>query len=491
MSRQSPDNEGYKPADLTPTEPAPPDPADLQLAPDKPLGYAWSLLFIVLLGLLAHGSTLTIIGASLREIADDMDASVSLLGWALTGAFLSQAIGSTIAGKLGDLYGHRRIYLIGSAIFVAGIFASGLAWGPLSLIGFRVLAGLGGSMMIPTGMAMIMIAFPPYARPRALGWFHAVATGGPAIGLAVGGSIVDLLGWRAVFFLYGPFALVGGVLAYMVFRPTPRQHGVSVDYFGAVLLAVIASSLLLAIDRGDALGFRHPFVIAMLVLFPLGLIVFLRVQSQKSMPLVPLEYFRLRNYSGPAVTMIVANFVYMGGFAITPLLLQDHFGFDLAVVTLLLLARPMTFSLASPFGGMMAQRAGESPAAVLGGFFMLLSMVIFALSPHIDMFFVVIIALVLSGACFGMVMPSMQIVVANTIPERDFGVAMGVIQTLSSLSVAAGIQTMLVVLGEARNPGAFTGAFLVGGVISLAGIVSASMIRSTMRHRQVVIPPPD
>lgn len=474
------DEESYQPV----------DPADLQLAPDKPLGYAWSLLFIVLLGLLAHGSTLTIIGASLRVIAEDMDASVTLLGWTLTGAFLSQAIGATIAGKLGDLYGHRRIYLAGSMIFVAGIFASGLAWDPLSLIGFRVMAGLGGSMMMPTGMAMIMIAFPPYVRPRALGWFHVVATGGPAIGLAVGGSIVDLLGWRAVFFLYGPFALAGGVLAYLVFRPTPRQHGVSVDYFGAALLAVISSSLLLGIDRGGALGFRHPFALAMFAVFPLGLIVFLRSQSRKPTPLVPLEYFRLRNYSGPAVTMTVANFVYMGGFAITPLLLQDHFGFGLSVVTLLLLARPMTFSLASPFGGMMAQRAGESPAAVLGTFFMLLSMVIFALSPHIDMFFVVVIALVLSGACFGMVMPSMQIVVANTIPERDLGVAMGVIQTLSSLSVAAGIQTMLVVLGKARNPGSFTSAFLVGAAISLVGIVSASVIRSTMRHKQVVIPPP-
>lgn len=481
MSRQSPENEGYRPV----------DPADLQLAPDKPIGYAWALLAIVLLGLLAHGSTLTIIGASLRVIAEDMDASVSLLGWALTGAFLAQAIGATIAGKLGDLYGHRRIYLAGSAIFVTGIFASGLAWDPLSLIGFRIMAGLGGSMMTPTGMAMIMIAFPPYARPRALGWFHAVATGGPAIGLAVGGSIVDFLGWRAVFFLYGPFALAGGVLAYKIFRPTPRQHGVSVDYFGAVLLAIIASSLLLAIDRGDALGFNHPFAVAMFVIFLAGLIFFLRAQKQNPMPLVPLEYFRLRNYSGPAVTMIVANFVYMGGFAITPLLLQDHFGFELSVVTLLLLARPMTFSLASPFGGMMAQRAGESPAAVLGSFFMLLSMLIFAVSPHIDMFFTVVIALVLSGACFGMVMPSMQIVVANTIPERDLGVAMGVIQTLSSLAVAAGIQTMLVVLGEARNPGAFTSAFLVGGAVSLVGIVSSNMIRSTMRHRQIVIPPPE
>ncbi len=474
-------------------------PEDTQLDPSKPIGYAWKLLFIVLLGLLAHGSTLTIIGASLKQISDDLDTTETLLAWTLTGAFLAQAIGTTIAGKLGDLYGHRNVYLAGCSLFVLGLFSSGFAWNPISLIGFRILSGLGGSMMIPTGMAMIMIAFPVNMRARALGWFHAVATGGPAVGLAVGGSVVDLLGWRAVFFLYGPFALAGGVFAYFVFRSTARKENVSVDYVGSVLLAVTATGLLLGIDRGASQGFGSGFALALLATGVMGFVLFLASQmrfesllskngslagakilaANRAQPLVPLKYFRLANYSGSAATLALTNFVYMGGFVVTPLLLQDHFGIELAVVTLFLLIRPLTFSLGSPFGGMLAKHPGERFATVLGSVCMVASMAVFAVSPHLDMLWMAIIGLALSGACFGFVMPSLQLVISKTIPPEDLGVAMGVTQTLSSLAVASGIQTLLLVLGDGRSPGDFSAAYLVGCGISILAVFSSSFIRSS------------
>jgi len=453
----------------------------------------------VLLGLLAHGSTLTILGASLKQISDDLNSTESLLAWTLTGAFLAQAIGTTIAGKLGDLYGHRKVYLAGCSLFVLGLFCSGLAWNPISLIGFRIVSGLGGAMMTPTGMAMMMIAFPVNVRARALGWFHAVATGGPALGLAVGGAIVDLLGWRAVFFLYSPFALAGGIFAYFVFRSSSRTENVSVDYVGSVLLAVTATGLLLGIDRGASLGFTSELPMALLGVGALGFLSFLASQSRpkhlisaidslpgfrsiasrRAEPLVPLKYFHLPNYSGPAATLSLTNFVYMGGFVVTPLLLQDHFGIELSVVTLFLLIRPMTFSLGSPVGGMLAKYPGERFTTILGSSCMIASMLAFAASPHLDYLWLAIIGLALSGACFGFVMPSLQLVIVKTIPPQDLGVAMGITQTMASISVAAGIQILLLVLGNGRSPSDFSTAYLVGGAISVLAIFSSSFISSS------------
>ena len=488
------------PAGSEPAEPelAPPsyEPTDFELDPAKPVGYAWKLLFIVLLSLLAHGSTLSIVGASLKQISEDLDTTETFLAWTLTGPFLAQAIGTTIAGKLGDLYGHRNIYLVGSALFVAGLFSSGLAWDATSLIAFRIVSGLGGSMMIPTGMAMIMMAFPIYLRPRALGWFHAVATGAPALGLAVGGSLVDLLGWEAVFFLYGPFALTGAIFAYFTFRSTPRQENVSVDYIGSALLAVAAAGLLLGIDRGAILGFGSGLALTMLGAGLLGLALFVASQmkfhqlrrllpgsdkaaGKQAQPLVPLKYFRLPSYTGSVITIALTNFVYMGGFVITPLLLQEYFGIQLAVVTLLLLIRPATFSLSSPFGGLLAKKPGERFTAILGSSCMVVSMLAFAGSGHRDYVWLVVVGLALSGACFGLVMPSLQLVITHTIPPEDLGVAMGVTQTLASIAVASGIQTLLLVLGDGRSPGDFSTAYLVGCGVAVAAVLTASIVRST------------
>ena len=470
--------------------------ADFELDPAKPIGYAWKLLFIVLLSLLAHGSTLSIVGASLKQISEDLNTTEAFLAWTLTGPFLAQAIGTTIAGKLGDLYGHRNIYLMGSTLFVAGLFSSGLAWDATSLIAFRIVSGLGGSMMIPTGMAMIMMAFPVYLRPRALGWFHAVATGAPALGLAVGGSLVDLLGWEAVFFLYGPFALTGAIFAYFTFRSTPRQANVSVDYVGSALLAVAAAGVLLGIDRGAILGFGSSLALTMLGIGLLGFVMFLgsqmkfhqlrrflpgssRAAGKQAQPLVPLKYFRLPSYTGSVITIALTNFVYMGGFVITPLLLQEYFGIQLAVVTLLLLIRPLTFSLSSPFGGLLAKWPGERFTAILGSSCMIVSMLAFANSGHQDHVWLAVIGLALSGACFGLVMPSLQLVITHTIPSEDLGVAMGVTQTLASIAVASGIQTLLLVLGDGRSPGDFSSAYLVGCGVAVAAVLAASIVRST------------
>lgn len=478
--------DGFDGSDQKPSRDRPADeirPEDLVLEPSEPIGYAWKVLFIVLLALLAHGSTMTIIGASLKQISDDLDTSETLLAWTLTGAFLAQAIGTTIAGKLGDLYGHRRVYIAGSSLFVLGLFCCGFAWDPISLIGFRILSGLGGSMTTPTGMAMMLMAFPVNMRPRALGWFHAVVTGGPALGLAVGGSVVDILGWRSIFFLYGPVALMGGIFAYFVFRTTERKQNVSVDYVGSVLLAVTATGLLLGIDRGASWGFGSAPAVLLLGIGVAAFIVFLgsqtRLRSSDVIPLVPLKYFRLMNYTGSAATSALANFVYMGGFVVTPLLLQYHFGIELAVVTLFLLIRPMSFSMGSPVGGILAKNFGERFTTMLGSACMVVSMLAFAASPQLDMLWLAIAGLALSGACLGFVMPSLQLVISEAVPPDDLGVAMGVTQTLSSIAVATGIQTLLLVLGEGRSPGDFTTAYLVGCGISVFAIYTSSLITSS------------
>ena len=132
---------------------------------------------------------MTIIGASLSDIADGLDTTNATLSWAVTAPFLGLAAGTTVFGTIGDSWGHRRMLILGLAVFTAATAVCGLAWNPLSFIAFRALVGIGGAMMIPNGMAILMAAFPVNQRARAMGWFQFAAVGGPAIGLVTGGAL--------------------------------------------------------------------------------------------------------------------------------------------------------------------------------------------------------------------------------------------------------------------------------------------------------------
>jgi len=432
----------------------------------------------VLAGLFATGFTITIVAVSLGDIAKDLGTSPETLTWAVTGPWLVLALAMPIFGKLGDVRGHRRVYLWGFAGFTAGAALTALAFSGPSFIAARILGSLPGAAIGPTSMALIMRAFPESERVKAMGWWALVGAGAPVIGLVAGGPLVEAFGWRWLFVVQVPLCLAALGVAVIVLHETPRRAREPIDFAGAFAIGGATVSALLGLTFGARWGWTDPIVIALFVLAPVSLWAFVRCEQRADHPLLPLAFFRRRDFTASLVAQFGSNFAYMGGFIITPLLMDARFGFTVAATSLAMTVRPLSNSIASPVGGYVAARVGERRTAMFGTVLIAVSMVAFAAGAGSDALPFVFVALLLSGIGLGAAAPSLITVVANTVGSDDLGVANAAQQMVSQIGVVAGIQVLSTIQGGSDASGPFVVAYLVGAVLAVVGVFGAAAVRT-------------
>ena len=221
------------------------------------LNRQWAMLMVVLSGLFATSFTITVIVVSLDVIATDLNSTVSALNWSLTGPMLAFGVVGPAFGKAGDLWGHKRVYVLGLA--VAGVFAglTALAWNAASMIAFRILSASAGAATGPAAMAYINRLFPPHERVRPLSMWSFTTAGAPVLGVVLGAPLVEAIGWRMIFVVQAPLCVIGVVLAARMLPETERMKNVKFDIAGSFTLGLAATSLLLAVNRGRATDNQH------------------------------------------------------------------------------------------------------------------------------------------------------------------------------------------------------------------------------------------
>ena len=431
--------------------------------------YRWWVLWAVLFGLLAVNVTFTILAVALPRIGDDFGASANTMTWVITAPLLLFGVAAPVLGKAGDIWGHRRVYLlgmVGAAIAAAG---SALAWSAQSLIAVRALHGFEGAATGAASMAIIFSVFEPGDRVKAMGWWSLVGAGGPVLGVAIGGPVIQAFGWRWIFAAQVPFIIMAGIVAALVLPETSRGARERIDWAGAGALMVASLSLLMALNRGPEWGWSHPGVLAGFALAPVAILAFLRIEAGAAHPLLPLAYLKRRNFSAPIGQAVFSQFAYMGGFILAPLLLKKVFDYSETRIGLLVVARPLAFSISAPIAGYMAVRLGERTAAIAGTLAVIGSMGVFATITESSSDLVLISALVLSGVGLGVASPSVASSVGNAVDEKDLGIASAAQQLLTQIGLVAGIQIMQTVQA-AREPvvgtvEAFHQSYLLGGAV--------------------------
>lgn len=220
------------------------------------------VLVTALVGMFATTFPVTILAVALPQIADEFGESDATLTWVISAPMLASAVALPVLGKMGDLRGQRKVFLAGfiAATAVAGVTA--FAWSALALIALRTLTQVIGSATQPTSMALIMRAFPAEERVKAMGWWSLVGAGAPAIGLAVGGPLVDAVGWRVVFAIQAGLAVIPVIAAALVLEETPPAHrGARFDVGGAASIGFAAGGLMFALNQSADWGWAHPAVV--------------------------------------------------------------------------------------------------------------------------------------------------------------------------------------------------------------------------------------
>jgi EmrB/QacA subfamily drug resistance transporter len=448
--------------------------------------FPWLVLGTVLFGLFSVGFTITILAVSLSTIAKDVDSTKTTLTWVITGPLLAFGIVGPAFGKAGDLFGQKRVYLLGmlgSAVFAIGI---ALSWNAASLIAFRVLASGFGAATGPASMALIYSVFPQERRVQAMGYWSMVGAGAPVLGVVAGGPIVEALSWRVIFLVQAPLAVFGLLLAALVLPETERGARTRFDVLGTVLLGIGVTTVLFALNRGPVLGWSSVVVLGGFIVSPIAVVLFVVWERRAPSPLLRLDYFRSRNVAAPIATQFFTNFAYMGGFIITPFLLDDVFGYGETRVGLLSISRPLTFAIAAPIAGYVALRLGERMMGVAGAALVAVSMVLLARVGASSSDWLVVLGLAVSGMGLGTSSPSMAATIANAVDEADLGIAGAAQQMMTQIGVVAGIQLMQTVQAAGESSAGLVGsyhrAYLLGAVVAAFGIVSASFIHRSPRQ---------
>lgn len=447
--------------------------------------YPWIVTATVLFGTFWVASTITILAVSRPQIAVDLDASVESLVWLISGPTIALALTGTTAGKLGDLYGHRKVFLLGMTISTAFVVGSALAWSGPSLIAFRVLAATAGAATGPSSLAIINGLFAREDRSRALGYWSLVVAGGPVLGLVVGGPLVEQVGWRMIFWAQAPLLALSALLAWFVIPETPRHRGVHFDLRGQAVLFVLLGWLLFAIDRGAAWGFASPWVLGSFALAAASTWWFVAVERRQEHPLIPLQWFTRSGFAVPVFVSFFMQFGYMGGFTLTPKLLAEVRDLGADAISLMMIPRPLTFAIAGPVAGMVAGRLSSRTVIAAGMTSLAVSMAMFALIAPDPTTWLVVTALTLSGVGVGASLPRASASVANSVDDVDLGVAGATQQLLAHIGTTVGINLLETIqvasVGAAGVAGSYRVAYAVGAGVSLVGLAITFLMRPGTR----------
>lgn len=482
--------------------------------------YQWWVLWTVLAGLLSVNITFTVFVVALPQVARQLHTSVSTLTWTSTGPLLAFGIAAPVLGKLGDLGGYRRLYLwglLGAAICVV-LTASAPTAGVL--IGARLLDGVEGAATGAASMALVLQVFSHEDRVKAMGWWALVGAGGPVIGVTVGAPVIQYYGWRALFWGELPLMAIAAVLAIVVLpgrnqapadqqapavarRPGPTlgdrpptpdplvADGAvtsvwqSLDWLGSLLLTGAVTAGLLALNQAPTWGIASAPTLGLFALSLVFGVLFVLQERRVAHPLIPLRYFRMRNFVFPLGARTLANFSYMGGFFLFPLLAEGIYGYSETKAGLVSTARPLLFSIIAPVAGYAAVVVGERLSTVVGALVLTGSMVVFTQVGLHPSFAILLVALALSGAGIGIATPSTAASASNEVGADELGVMSAAQQLVTQIGVVAGIQVMVTVQASAHGGvgslASFHRAFLVGAVVAVGAVLCGLMMRDTPR----------
>jgi MFS family permease len=448
------------------------DPPDRQFSPRV-------IQIVALIGVASSSFTITVLSAALPDIADDLDSSTGTITWVIAGPLLAFAVFTPMAGKLGDLYGHRRMYLLGFTAAAIMSFVTAASPNAGFLIGARIVTQAFASSTGPSALAIMMRAFPDDERTSVAGVWSAVLAASPAIGVVVGGPLIDATSWRTLFIVQGIGMAVAVVVSSRVLPESERRRDLTFDLLGGVFLAIGIAAILIPLNRAGALGWDHPVIWGGLLLAPIALVLFVWWERRTPHPLIELAVLAERNVSLPLVSQLFLNGPYMAGLVITSLMLgaDSTFAYNTTAISLLILPRPIMFSLGAWVADRLVNRLGGRTVVIAGCVGVSLGLASIGLGATQDWLAFVIIGVAIAGAGSGIARPPIIAALTESVGERDMGVGTGMLNMTGQIGAAAGISLLSALVTEDSSPERFLLVFIIASVVAILSIVTAGAIR--------------
>jgi len=448
----------------------------------------WLALVVLCLGDLMIVLDTTIVNVALPSIRADLGFSETSLAWVVNAYLLTFGGFLLLGGRLGDLYGHRRLFLVGISLFTGASICCGLAGSQGFLVGARAVQGLGGAVVSAVALSLIMTLFTePADRAKAMGVFGFVAAGGGSIGVLLGGVLTDTLDWHWIFLVNVPIGIAVFALTLMLLPADRGAAGAGrLDVAGAVTVTASLMLAVYAIVNGNDAGWTSARTLGLLAAAAALLATFLAIEARVASPLVPLGLFRKRNIAVSNAVGVLWAAAMFAWFFLSALYLQLVLGYSPLEVGLAFLPANLimgAFSLG--LSAKIVMRFGIRGPLAVGLGLSALGLLLFARAPVDGSVAVdVIPSMVLLGLGAGIAFNPMLLAAMSDVDPSEAGLASGVVNTSFMMGGALGL-AVLASLAASRTSsllasgdstlealtGGYHAAFLVGALFALAGAV--------------------
>jgi EmrB/QacA subfamily drug resistance transporter len=372
----------------------------------------------------------TIVNVALPSIQQALHAEVSGLQWVIDAYVLVLASLLMLFGSMGDRIGHLKVFHIGLVIFVVGSLACSLAPSLPALVGFRMLQGIGGSMLNPNSLSLITSVFvDPRERAMAYGVWGGVFGVSAAAGPILGGALVDSVGWRSIFWVNVPIGIAAFVLSRWLVPESKSEHPRPIDLPGQLLVIGTLATATYAIIEGPTSGWTSPRILGLASLTVVLLVAFVTTELRVPHPLVDLGFFRSPPFTGAVSIATLAFFVLAGFLFLNTLYLQEVRGDSALEAGLATLPATAVVAITAPLAGRLVGRSGARLPLSVAGLMMFAGTLVLATSTRTTGYGVLAVGYVLLGLGFGLVNPPITNTAISGMPAARSGTAAAIAST--------------------------------------------------------------
>ena len=428
-------------------------------------------ILLVLIGLMAgmflSALDQSVVGTAMRTIADDLNG-LELQAWVTTAYLITSTISTPIYGKLGDIFGRRRLFIIAIAIFVAGSALSSLSGSMLELAGWRAVQGIGAGGLFSLAITVLSDIVPPRERARYQGYTMAVFATSSVLGPVVGGLFADagmilgIEGWKWIFLINVP---IGALALYLVWKflhvpHTPVKH--RIDWFGATTIIMAVVPMLLVAENGREWGWGSATSLTYYAVSVVGIVLFIIAERRAGEEaILPLKLFSSRTFTMTTILGVIVGVGMFGGMMTLPLLLQIVSGVGATESGLLMLPMVLGMMSASVISGTITGKTGQYKIFMSTGTGMLMLGYISLFGYQYDTpIWVMSISMVVIGMGLGQLMQTLTLAAQNAVPAKDIGVATSSTMFFRQMGGTLGVAVFISILFN-RLPDAIASALKV------------------------------
>src|SRR5262245_30442117 len=445
----------------------------------------WLALYVLCLGDLMIVLDATIVNVALPSIRDDLGFTEESLAWVVNAYLLTFGGFLLLGGRLGDLFGHRRLFLAGITLFTLASLACGLSTSQGMLIAARAVQGLGAAVVSAVALSLIVMLFTePAERAKAMGVFGFVAAGGGSIGVLLGGVLTDLLSWHWIFLVNVPIGIAAVALSLSALPAARiRTAAQRLDVAGAVTVTASLMLAVYAIVNGNEVGWGTFRTLGVLAAAAVLFACFLAIEARVDSPLVPLRLFRLRNIAMSNVVGVLWSAAMFAWFFLSALYLQLVLGYSPLQVGLAFLPGNLIMAVFSlGLSAKIVMRYGIRAPLGVGLTLAAVGLVLFARAPVDGTFAVdVLPSMILLGIGAGMAFNPVLLAAMSDVDQTEAGLASGIVNTSFMMGGALGL-AVLASLAASRTDslsasgsselealtGGYHAAFLAGALCAAA-----------------------